>query len=68
MNSEGKPNRKLFYKVPYNSEEISKIQEFKKYAASNNLRLDCTDAQILRYLYSANFNMKECLEKITVYL
>lgn len=61
VNSDGKKVRKLFHGVDYDYEEKQKIQEFRQFALQNNKILDCNDFQILRYLYSNDFDFKQSL-------
>lgn len=55
-NSLGKRTRRLFHKVPYTAFENEKISEFRDYASSKGIALDCENNQILRYLYTGDFN------------
>ena len=57
----GKLTRKLFHNVPYTKDELKEILLFKSYSEENGQILDCSDQHVLRYLYTGNFNYKECL-------
>lgn len=37
------------------------IKEFKQFSLNYNIHLDCSDANILRFLYSSEFDYKDCL-------
>lgn len=56
----GKIKRSLFYNVPYTAQEQDQIARFRDFA-SKSLDLDCSDQHVLRYLYSTDFNHKDCL-------
>ena len=60
----GKPQRLVFYNVPYSDMETQKIKEFKEYCKKKGIKIPDVDAEILKCLHGEKFNMESTFKAV----